>query len=253
MKFTYQYRTSDNVSHSGTINAASKDAAFAALKARGIRPGRVEVAPGFFNLLFGVGKRWIAIGVLAVALVGALCWAVVVAGDAVVDKEEGEVVGFLSSPTRRQIIGDSAIIEKGIRTGWSSVFADEGERFFASFAIPGVPAGQRNTTEDEIRAALAREVIPTDGDGIEERQIKSMVEGMKRELRNYLSAGGTIVSYGQRLVERQEAEIAYYARAKAELDAAAQSDMPEDDLVALWEKRNDELRRMGVRLLQFPE
>ena len=60
----------------------------------------------------------------------------------------------MDDTTRRQIIGDTAIIEKGIRTGWADVFDLEGERFLASFAIPGVPAGQRSTTVDEIRKAL---------------------------------------------------------------------------------------------------
>jgi hypothetical protein len=34
--------------------------------------------------------------------------------------------------TRRQVIGDAFLIEKGLRTGWSDVFAHEGERFLAS-------------------------------------------------------------------------------------------------------------------------
>lgn len=68
MKFNYEYRTSDNKLHEGVVSAASRDDAFAVLKARGIRPGRVTEAPGVFNKLFGKGKRWIAIVALAVAL-----------------------------------------------------------------------------------------------------------------------------------------------------------------------------------------
>ena len=60
----------------------------------------------------------------------------------------------MDDTTRRQIIGDTAIIEKGIRTGWTDVFELDGERFLASFAIPGVPAGQRSTTVEEIQKAL---------------------------------------------------------------------------------------------------
>ena len=37
-----------------------------------------------------------------------------------------------------------------------------------------------------------------------------MVEGMKNEARSYIAAGGTIVEYGKRLSERQDAEIAVY-------------------------------------------
>lgn len=68
MKFVYEYRTSDNVRHNATVSAPDRDAAFARLKARGIRPSRLEDAPGFFNKLFGKGKRWIAIAVLTILL-----------------------------------------------------------------------------------------------------------------------------------------------------------------------------------------
>lgn len=72
MKFNYEYRTSDNKLHGGVVSAVSREDAFSALKARGINPARVTEAPGFFNKLFGKGKRWIAIGVLALALAVAL-------------------------------------------------------------------------------------------------------------------------------------------------------------------------------------
>ena len=72
MKFNYEYRTSDNKLHAGSVRAATREDAFSALKARGINPARVTEAPGFFNKLFGKGKRWIAICVLALALVLAL-------------------------------------------------------------------------------------------------------------------------------------------------------------------------------------
>ena len=57
MKFFYQYRTRDNISHDGEISASTLDDAYAALKAKGIRPGRVVEAPGFLNKLLGKGKR----------------------------------------------------------------------------------------------------------------------------------------------------------------------------------------------------
>ena len=123
----------------------------------------------------------------------------------------------------------------------------------ASFAIPGVPAGQRNTTEAEISAALSRKVEAKPEDGIEARQIKAMVEGMKQELRQFLADDGTIVEYGRELVRRQEEEIAYYNRAKAEIENAQKSKMPEAQLNALWEKRNESLRQMGVKLVPMPE
>ena len=247
MKFIYEYRTSDNVRHEGTVSAASRDAAFAALKAQGIRPGSVREAPGFFNKLFGKGKRWIAIAVLS-----ALCGGLGIAFFGT-KRTASAPLSDLDSMTRRQVIGDSAIIEKGIRTGWADVFPEEGERFLASFAIPGVPAGQRNTSEREIEEALARKVGATPDDGIEVRQIKSMVEGMKDELRRFIEKKGTIVEYGQRLVQRQEQELSYYNRAKAEVEQLHKSGASAQEVEALWERRNASLRRMGIKLVPLPE
>ena len=47
-----------------------------------------------------------------------------------------------------------------------------------------------------------------------------MVEGMKQEARRYLAADGTVVEYGKRLTERQDAEIAIYNRVKADIENA---------------------------------
>ena len=79
-------------------------------------------------------------------------------------------------------------------------------------------------------------------------QIKAMVEGMKAEARAYIRAGGTIVEYGKRLTERQDAEIAIYERARAEVDNARKT-MDQGDFLALWEARNDQLRNLGIKLI----
>lgn len=250
MKFQFEYRTSDNVRHTDVIVASDREAAFAALKAKGIRPGHLEEAPGFFNKLFGKGKRW-----LTISLLGVLC---LVLGVETYQSRRSQIPQSLiplslDATMRRQILGDSAIIEKGIKTGWEEVFAEDGERFLASFAIPGVPAGLRNTTEDEVRAALERKVEPTDADTIEARQIKAIVEGMKSELRRFLSRKGTIVEYGQRLVARQEEEIGYYNRAKTEVDQARARGRSQKEVDALWTSWNDRLRQMGIRLVPLGE
>ena len=57
MKFIYQYRTSDNEVKRGEIVAPDREAAFQLLRAQGIKPARLEEAPGVFNKLFGKGKR----------------------------------------------------------------------------------------------------------------------------------------------------------------------------------------------------
>lgn len=247
MKFDYCYRTKDNVEHWGRISAPNRECVYKKLKESGIRPGRVVETPGFLNLVIGKGKRWIALGVLGFLLLLSLFFMVAMHDEAEV------VVETITNQTRRQPIGDAAFIEMGIRTGWADVFECDGDRFLASFAIPGVPAGVRSTSEDEIRKALSRVVSTTKEDGIEVRQIKAMVEGMKNELRDFLSDGGTIVEYGTRLVKRQEEEMSYYRRAQNEVNAMLQSGASADDVLTLWEKKNAQLRGMGIRLIPLPE
>ena len=251
MKFLYEYRTSDNVRHSGVIAAPDREAAFAALKEKGIRPGSVIEAPGLFNKIFGKGKRWMAIGVLCVLCL-VLC-AVIFTQDTGHPAQGISFDATLDSPVRRQVIGDVAIIEKGISTGWADVFELEGERFLAGFAVPGTSVAVRSTTEAEILKALDHDCRNAQGTSLEERQIRAMVEGMKEELRKFLANGGTVVQYGQRLVERQERELGYHNLAKRELEEAAKAGKPKAELDALWESRNAHLRKMGIKLIPMPE
>ena len=252
MKFTYAYKTSDGVRHEAAMDAESREAVFAALRQQGIKAIKVVAADGSkANGEIRGRKR-----VLALAVLSALC--LVLSAVMVVFWGRGGFVETalpLDNTTRRQVIGDTAVIEKGIRTGWADVFELEGERFLASFAIPGVPAGQRSTTEEEIRKALGTKhsALGTQSDSLEARQIVAMVEGMKDEARRFVKAGGSIAQYGRLLVQRQEEEIAYYNRAKAEIEAAQKAKMPAAQLNDLWEKRNESLRQMGVKLVPMPE
>lgn len=245
MKYTYAYRDSGGMRHTGSIEAASRDAVFEALRKDGIRPIKVVAADGSKanGEIRGVRRRVVGL-VAALAAVGAVVATTLYNRT----RTPPTTPEFEAEQTRRQVIGDSAVIDKGIATGWSDVFPEEGERFFASFAIPGVKAGQRNTTVEELNAALGRKVEAADDDGMEARQIKSMVEGMKNEARAYIAAGGNIVEYGKRLTERQDAEIAIYERTKAEIDDAREK-LPQDEFIALWEEMNDQLRNLGIKLV----
>ena len=251
MKYTYAYKTSDGTRHEAEMNAESREAVFAELRKKGIRAIKVVAADGSKanGEIRGIRKRVLAASVVVAALVAG----VVVYFLQSTAPSPQSPTDFLNDQTRRQVVGDVAVIEKGIKEGWASIFPEEGERFLASFAIPGVPAGQRNTTEEEIRAALSRKVEAKPDDGIEARQIKAMVEGMKEEARRFTRAGGTIAAYGRKLVRRQEEEIAYYNRAKAEIENVQKAKMPAAQLTELWEKRNESLRQMGVKLVAMPE
>ena len=271
MKYTYAYKTSDGKRHEAAIEAASREEVFESLRAQGIKAIKVVAADGSkANGAENDSKRttasWRAALVaatvlIAAAIAGGAWWLVGRGGRGatVLPSDETQSTGgeakttsFLTAQTRRQVIGDVAVIEKGIRTGWADAFEREGDRFFASFAIPGAEAGQRSTSEEELRRALESAVEATPNDPLEIRQIKAMVEGMKEEARRYIAAGGTAVGYGQRLVERQEAEIAIYGRVKSELEAAHKKMKP-DAFEDYLEKRNDELRNLGIKPVVIAE
>ena len=252
MKYTYAYKTSDGTRHEAAMEAESREDVFATLRRQGIRPIKVVAADG--SKANGEAPAPKRAGAMVVGAIAGSALALLVASFAFfADGNRPATPAFLAEQTRRQVIGDAAVVDKGIATGWGDVFPDEGERFFASFAIPGVRAGQRNTTVGEIEAALARTVAASSDDGMEARQIKAMVEGMKDEMRRFIAAGGTIEQYGRRLVARQDEEIAIYTRAGNEIEQAMKGGADRAEVADLVDRRNGELRRMGIRLIAMPD
>ena len=258
MKFIYSYTTRQNERREGlTIYAPNRDAAFSELNRQGIRPYRLNPAPGLWNKMLSIGWGGLAILVLAAGLGLLAAVSLTQRKDIMELEQDGDVREIVSeaitSKVRRQLIGDQGVIEKGIRTGWSDVFEHEGERFLASFAIPGVPATVRTTNVAALEESLGRKVSADETDGMEARQIKAMVEGMKDELRRFIAAGGSIEQYGRRLVARQDEEISICNRARNEIEQAAKNNPDKSEIANLVDCRNDELRRMGIKPIQMPE
>ena len=243
MKYNYAYKTSDGMRHEASMDAESRDAVFAELRRRGIKAIKVVAADGSKanGEVRGVRKR-VAV---AASLLAALAAVAVTA--TFLRRPELSAASTFDSRMRRQVIGDAAVIDKGIRTGWADVFVLEGERYLASYAVPGTTPAMTGTSEQAVLAALEHEITIYDDETLEARQIKSMVLGMKDELRRYRAAGGSIAAYGKRLAKRQQEEMRYYFLAKRELEMAQKSHMPEREFNALWDKRNNELRNLGIR------
>ena len=237
MRFLYSYKTSSNECRNGEIVAANREAAYSALKAQGIRPYRVEEAPGLFNKLFGKGKRWMAIVVLSL-LAAALAIAL-----ALVENETPSDI-----EDRAQVYGDAGVIRAASANGWATVFKDPGDRFLAGHAIPGVPCACGSLTKENragIVSALAagrgRRIEMVPGELAEIAKMKRIVNGMRRELDEYLADGGNVEGYMKRLDLRQTAEVGVYERAKRELQRS------EDE--NLWRSRNASLRAMGLPMV----
>lgn len=246
MKFVYEYRTSDNVPHRGTIAASSKEAAYDTLKAQGIKPGKVWEAPGVLNKVFGKGKRWIAIVVLLVALVGVTILLFSLRKEVTAVNRELEDKALYEE--RGQIYGATAVISDMEANEYVSVFgADEIARFLATYAIPARKIEDRKIKmpENAMRADISRLTIINDDDLDEVKHIKRMVNRMKRELGRYIDAGGTVSGYIKRLEIRQEAELRIFNRVKRELQS--------EENVDIWREKNGQLRAKGLPMVEPPQ
>ncbi len=217
MRFDYEYRSSDTVRHTGVISASNRDTAFAALRERGIKPGRMVESPGFFNKLFGKGKRWIAIGILAVISLVALY---AVWRDS---KTIRSVEDLRTFEPRGQLYGDPVLLARISSDDWREVFADVGDRFLAGHAIPGRECscrpGYRPSKElvDALERGRARLVEIPSSDLEEVARIKRKVNWMKRELNEYLADGGSVESYIERMHQRGKEELTVLNRVKTEM------------------------------------
>lgn len=230
MRFLYQYRTSENELRHGVVKASDRDSAFAALKAQGIRPSKVEEAPGLFNKILGKGKRWLAIAVLVP--LAAIGWWLAVS-EREPDWEE-----------RSQIYGDPVLIKELSADNWAAVFENEGDRFLAAYAVPGREVAELLPPKD---AALVMKsaVSVGEGDGEVVRKIKRIVNGMKREMREYVRDGGTPEGYFRRLAIRQKAE--------AQVLSSAERALRNERDPAKWSERNRQLQAMGLPMLEPDE
>lgn len=247
MKFVYTYHTRENKRETGCVVAPSKEAAFAALKERGVRPIRVDLAPGVFNRLLSIGKRGLAIVLLALALAASVVWAFLGSG---ADDD--------SPLDRRQFYGDRAQLMEIMRKGnpEGEVLADDLERFLAAYSQPGqivrIPEAALSNMLIQVDASLGRDVILRKGEPVTHREMKRIVQGMKIEMREFIRDGGTAQRYFKRLAERQAEEAAYYEKMRREFELARKVKSG-GALYDVWQQKNAELRDMGLKSLPFPQ
>ena len=84
------------------------------------------------------------------------------------------------------------------------------------------------------------------GDSREVRELRQIVNGMREEMRAYLANGnGTPRSYWRRLLERTQQEMQIYERTRRELEKETDE--------SVWEKKNEALRRLGLRTIPNPK
>ena len=248
MRFSYAYKTSDGTRHEASMDAASREAVFETLRARGIRPIKVVAADGSKanGEVRGVRKRTVVIlALLAAAAAGIVAY---VGGT--------RSIAEISSTPRHQIYGDPLIMEGFDRGDFGGILPREGDRILAWFAQPGrimCPKGEYSRSlsgerlasferyaKDELEAD--KDLPVNDTEPREERELKQIVNGMREEMREYLANGnGTPRSFWRRLTERTVTEMQIYERTRRELENETSDEVRE--------QKNDALRRLGIRTI----
>lgn len=254
MKFSYEYKTKDNEKREGMMTASSRDDVYRRLKAEGIRPSKVVLAPGLLNRFLSFGKRGHAIIVLcAVCLV--LCTVLIRTAHKAQGTEHKAQVS-----DRHQIYGDPTIMEEMLSTGFANVFSHPGERFLAYFAQPGrevsvppdltrliapstppAPGSKHKAKSTILSSCLTNVIIFADADPREVVELKRIVNGMKVEMRDYLEEGDA-ADYVRELWDRQREEQMIYKRVLNELEGSR-----DPNLLA---ERNKTLRELGLPAIQ---
>ena len=268
MKYTYAYKTSDGVRHEDSLDARSRDEAFAVLRGRGIRPIKVVAADGSKeNGEWGIGNGergrrsgWV-VGAVAVLFVAFALFAFFVSkwGNGERGMVNGERGVAANASPRHQIYGDPAVVSAFERGDFADALPRDGDRLLAMFAQPGKLMCARGVdtrrmpAEDmaafaryaEAELAVERDVAIDPADSREVAELKQIVNGMRGEMREYLANGnGTPRSYWRRLNERTAQEIHIYDRTRRELEKESSEDV--------WERKNDALRRLGLRTIPNP-
>lgn len=224
MRFLYRFQDKEGL-HDGELAAASLADAYSDLRKRGIRPMKVWPKPGLINRLF-IGKRWIAIIMLAAVVVALLLRS---------PESVPEDTGLLPLP-RQQLAAVQV------------AFAHPSEALLARFARPGVPVALDEEELDDpafaadFVAALKDPIQSSADDSAAAIALKRVVVGLKDEARVALDSGETPALVMLRLIERQKMEVAYRDGLKTEVSLAKGAEARAAKLQAA----NANLRIMGL-------
>ena len=192
MTFAYTWRSSDGERHESEIDAPNRDAAFAALRERGIKAIKVtEIGGGKHS------ARRLVIAVVAAFLAAAGCGVWLMAPK---DKEDPAPEGVAAIPRPRHFLG--ATIPVG------AIFKDPTERYLAVFAEPGrdVKVRDEDFYEGAFAEAVGRPVMLLSSDSPPVAEFKRIVAGLKEEAAMQLKGGKGAKEVADWFADRQRME-----------------------------------------------
>lgn len=235
------------------MEAKCREDVFSELRKQGIRAIKVVAADGSKanGEVRGIRKRAVAALVALVAI-----------GVGVVAFVGGSRTGAATAANpakmspRHQIYGDPALIERFEAGDFEGVLTRAGDQLLAWYAQPGklmIPKGvnprRLSAQQFEELSAYAQAELAAERDldasadtQREVRELKQIVNGLREEFRGYLANGnGTPRSFWRRLNERTLQEMQIYERTHRELE--------KETSAAVWDEKNEQLRRLGLRTI----
>ena len=268
LRYTYAYKTSDGERHEATMVAESREAVFAELRKQGIKAIKVVAEDGSKanGEVRGVRKRILVLSALCLVLSAVVVIGVVVFALGT----RRHAPGTDASTPRHQIYGDPVIVEDFERGDFGKVLTNRADQMLAWFAQPGRLMCPKGTDPRRCADEFAKAVFPSTVEGPspssaectfapskytcpvapddsrEVRELKQIVNGMHEEMTAYLANGnGTPRSFWRRLLERTQQEMQIYERTRRELE--------KEKSPAVWEQKNDAIRRLGLRTIPNPK
>ena len=231
MKYRYLYQTKDNENKEGWIKAKSRENAYAELRKAGIRPYRVIGDDPLNWKPYAAGA--------AIVLLAAALAAVLFAG-----REDRR------PHPRAQLVGDRAVIDAGVYSGWTNVLSSALDLRLAKYAQPGKFVEASKPSEEDCAAFAAELDMPVAyvaGEPPEHRMLKNIVAKMREDMCVYIADGGDVAGYFDFLDERQSQEREFREKA---LDTVYRA--PESLRERAWLGVNARLKDMGIEPLSRP-
>lgn len=246
MKYQYFYQTKLNEERSGWLKARNRQDAYTQLRRQGIKPYKLI---GDDPIAW---KRWAAIVVLLIALIGSTITLLQLKREVAVATQE-----IVSAP-RAQIYGDPAILKDLSVDNYQKHFPCAWDAFLARHAVPGRVCGDEKgaAIEPIIPALDPLPILPEASD--EMKKLVRMINGMKDEAKAYIEAGGSATDYQILCCERSRTEAGILEQAARQFSqlrkklADENSLVPEESVMQEWEKQNRVLRSFGLPTTPYP-
>ena len=254
MKFAYSYKMSDGVRREGTIDAPSRDEAFATLRKDGIRPIKMFAAEDPDAAAAAARartRRGVFIGIGVGILIAAAVWGFFAMRMPVIAPAAPPPPTASAEPTVPGPAQPASFVAKPRPRRWlehrgefncSQIFSHPSEAYLARFAEPGVmpketPSPLSESLKEDMLDCLADDILLSPGEDEDVAMLKRIVAGLKSEVELMLGAGMTVEDAIARFEERQKMEIEHRDRILQDVRAGRMS----------REEANRNLSRIGLR------